>query len=55
MGVQVLHDKEKFDLMTGGGGDKNRLLEGRGLCSLSLKNPVNQTGYFNMENRKKCR
>ena len=29
--------KEKFDLMTGGGGDKNRSLEARGLCSLALK------------------
>ena len=30
--------KEKFDLMTGGGGDnKNRSLEARGLRSLALK------------------
>ena len=42
MGVQMLHVKGKFDLMTGGGGggdggDKNRSLEARGLCSLALK------------------
>ena len=44
MGVQVLHGKEKFDLMTGGGGgDKNQSLEARGLRSLALKNCVNMT------------
>ena len=38
MGVQVLHGKDKSDLMTGGGrGDKNRSLEARGLPSLALK------------------
>ena len=37
MGVQVLHGKDKSDLMTVGGGDKNRLLEARGLHSLALK------------------
>ena len=38
MNVQVLHGKEKFDLMTGGGGDKNRSQEAQGLRSLALKN-----------------
>ena len=34
--VQVF-GKEKFDLMTGGGGYKNRTLEAQGLRSLALK------------------
>ena len=39
VGVQVLHGKKKFDLMTrgGGGGDKSQSLEAQGLHSLALK------------------
>ena len=37
VGVQVLHGKEYFDLMTGRR-QQNRSLEARGLRSLALKN-----------------
>ena len=36
--------KEKFDLMRGGGGDKNQSLEALGLRSLALKN-IQTVGY----------
>ena len=43
--MQVLHGKEKFDLMTGGG-DKNRSLEARGLRSLALKKAAKIKSWF---------